>query len=153
MNLAHSPLTLPRHPERSTPHPVDVYVGERVGLRRRLLGMTQTELAHALGVSFAQINKYESGINRLSASRLSQVADVLRISISYFFDGLTADESTPSVDQTWHEPGKQHETINLIRYYYAITDDATRHYFLLMVKAVAKARISGPTKPAVPSKL
>src|SRR5919107_592625 len=72
------------------PDPVDVHVGARIRTRRLLLGMNQETLANALGLTFQQVQKYEGGANRVSASRLSQVAEVLSVSVSYFFEDLEA---------------------------------------------------------------
>ena len=66
----------------------DKYVGDRARTRRLALGMSQTILANAIGVTFQQVQKYEKGTNRISSSRLSQIAQVLRVSIAYFFEGL-----------------------------------------------------------------
>ncbi len=69
-------------------HPVDLHVGMRLRLRRRELKVTQTELAGHLGISFQQVQKYERGMNRLSASRLYEIAGVLLVGVEYFFEGL-----------------------------------------------------------------
>ena len=72
------------------PHLVDRHVGRRVEARRRELGLTQTELSRALGVTFQQVQKYEKGANRVSASKLWEIAQFFKVEIGYFFDGLTA---------------------------------------------------------------
>jgi transcriptional regulator with XRE-family HTH domain len=72
--------------------PVDMHVGRRVKARRMLLGMTQEELADQLGVTFQQVQKYEKGVNRVSASRLLQLSTVLRVPVQYFFDERPAEE-------------------------------------------------------------
>jgi transcriptional regulator with XRE-family HTH domain len=69
------------------PHPTDVHVGRRVRMRRMMLGMSQENLGDALGLTFQQIQKYEKGRNRISASRLQQIAGVLQVRESFFFDG------------------------------------------------------------------
>ncbi|MBR1605927.1 MAG: helix-turn-helix transcriptional regulator [Alphaproteobacteria bacterium] len=74
-----------------TPNPVDVYVGGRVRLRRLLLGMSQEELARQLGITFQQVQKYEKGLNRLSASRLWDISRVLTTNICYFFEDMSQD--------------------------------------------------------------
>ena len=68
--------------------PVDVHIGQRLRMRRELLGTTQEQLAEALGITFQQVQKYENGTNRISASRLFRVAEVLSSPVSYFFEGL-----------------------------------------------------------------
>lgn len=70
------------------PDPIDIHVGARMQLRRTLLGITQEQLARAIGVSFQQVQKYERGLNRLSASRLFDVCQALDVSIIYFFEDV-----------------------------------------------------------------
>ena len=72
------------------PHPVDVHVGKRVRHRRWLVGMTQQQLAEHVGIKFQQIQKYETGANRVSASRLWDIADALDVPVSFFFEGIDA---------------------------------------------------------------
>ncbi|MEO0761638.1 MAG: helix-turn-helix transcriptional regulator, partial [Pseudomonadota bacterium] len=69
-------------------HPVDVHVGQRVRQRRWMMGMTQQQLAEKVGIKFQQIQKYETGANRISASRLWDVAAALDVQVSFFFEGL-----------------------------------------------------------------
>ncbi len=71
-----------------SPDPIDVNVGSNVRRFRQIAGMSQSSLAGALGVTFQQIQKYERGANRVSASRLQQIADVLNVKVSDFFDGM-----------------------------------------------------------------
>ena len=88
--------------DSKTPHAVDVHVGGRVRLRRRFLGLSQTELATAVGVTFQQVQKYERGFNRVSASKLYEIARVLKVPLSYFFEGFdgTADRGEAGSDMT-----------------------------------------------------
>lgn len=76
-------------PKPGIPHSIDVLVGKRVRERRQALGVSQESLAEALGVSFQQVQKYENGKNRVSASRLYEIAAALDTSISYFFEGAS----------------------------------------------------------------
>jgi transcriptional regulator with XRE-family HTH domain len=69
------------------PNPVDKYVGSRVRMRRIMLGMSQEKLGEALGLTFQQIQKYEKGTNRVGASRIQQIAEVLQIPVSFLFEG------------------------------------------------------------------
>ena len=92
---------MPRRKRRTVaehgPHPVDVHVGGRVRLRRKLLGMSQTDLGKALGVTFQQIQKNERGFNRIGASRLFQLSHILDVPLSYFFDDMPPlEEAEPS---------------------------------------------------------
>jgi transcriptional regulator with XRE-family HTH domain len=79
---------------RDLGHEIDLHLGRRMRRRRRLLGMTQRQLADVCGVRFQQIQKYECGANRLSAARLWQIAGALDVPVSYFFEGLT--DKTPA---------------------------------------------------------
>jgi transcriptional regulator with XRE-family HTH domain len=121
------------------PNPVDVHVGKRIRVRRLLLGMNQETLANRLGLTFQQVQKYEGGANRVSASRLSAVADVLGAPISYFFDDMPAADTEMSAEEgTRRDRMERPETIELIRLYYAIPDPTIRRRFLDMVKAIAR---------------
>jgi transcriptional regulator with XRE-family HTH domain len=71
---------------RKPPNPIDVRVGSRVRMRRLMLKMSQTELGKALGLTFQQVQKYEKGKNRIGASRLQQISDVLQVPVSFFFE-------------------------------------------------------------------
>jgi transcriptional regulator with XRE-family HTH domain len=68
-------------------HPTDTHVGQRVRMRRLMLGMSQSNIADALGVTFQQLQKYEKGVNRISASRLQQIAHVFQVPVTFFFEG------------------------------------------------------------------
>jgi transcriptional regulator with XRE-family HTH domain len=109
-------------------------------MRRLFLGMNQETLANALGLTFQQVQKYEGGANRVSASRLAAMADILGVPISFFFSDVALDSSnqTPE-EQESRERMERPETIELIRMYYAIPDAQVRQQFLEMVKAVAAA--------------
>ncbi len=72
----------------TAPNPVDVHVGLRIRLRRKELGVSQEKLAEAIGLTFQQVQKYERGSNRISASRLLEFSKVLDVSIPYFFDEM-----------------------------------------------------------------
>lgn len=76
-----------------SPHPVDLHVGRRMRLRRNLLGISQETLAHKLGLTFQQVQKYERGLNRISSSRLFDISKVLNVRVSYFFDEMDEDVS------------------------------------------------------------
>jgi transcriptional regulator with XRE-family HTH domain len=127
-------------PGTGIPNPIDIHVGKRIRIRRVLLGMNQQTLAKALGLTFQQVQKYEHGANRVSASRLSAMAEILRVPISYFFGDLpTAGTKVSAKDKARREQLEQPETIDLIRLYYAISDVAVRRRFLEMVKSIAQS--------------
>jgi transcriptional regulator with XRE-family HTH domain len=126
------------------PDPVDVHVGVRIRTRRLLLGMNQETLASALGLTFQQVQKYEGGANRVSASRLAEVAEVLGVPVSFFFNDLDlAGETATPDEQEIREMMQRPEAIELIRWYYAIADSGVRQQFLEMVKTVAQSQQRG----------
>jgi len=108
-------------------------------MRRLLLGMNQETLANALGLTFQQVQKYEGGANRVSASRLKAMADILDVPISFFFSDLPTDDSKPvsAEERDWRERMERPETMELLRLYYEIKDLNVRQHFLQLVKAVA----------------
>ena len=111
-------------------HPVDVHVGKRVRHRRWMVGMTQQQLGEAVGIKFQQIQKYETGMNRVSASRLWDIAHAMDVSISFFFEGLEGESAEASA------PGNplgdllaDKEALELVRSYYAIPENQRRRLF------------------------
>lgn len=124
-----------RHKRRTIqehgPHPVDVYVGSRLRLRRAMLGMTQMKLAEAVGLTFQQVQKYEKGSNRIGASRLHEIAGVLGIPVSYFFEALEGGERG--------DVSTKRETLELVRAYYGIKSAGVRKRVYKLIKAAAKA--------------
>jgi len=125
------------------PHPVDVEVGARIRQRRLLLGMHQQALAEALGLTFQQVQKYEGGANRVSASRLKATADILNVPIGYFFQGI-GDTAPTAEEQQQRDLMRQPETIDLVRFYFAIPNEQVRKQFLDLVKAVAARPLNRP---------
>ena len=112
-------------------HPVDVHVGKRVRHRRWMVGMTQQQLAEKVGIKFQQIQKYETGMNRVSASRLWDIAAALSVPVSFFFEGL---ESKPDADTQSALPADilaDKEALELVRSSYAIPDNQRRRLFEL----------------------
>lgn len=126
------------------PDPVDVHVGARIRTRRLLIGMNQETLAKALGLTFQQVQKYEGGANRVSASRLAEIANVLGVSISYFFTDLDTAGAATAHELGTRELMQRPEAIELIRSYYAITDQGIRDQFLDLLKAVAHSNRREP---------
>ncbi|MBN8187312.1 MAG: helix-turn-helix domain-containing protein [Salipiger thiooxidans] len=113
-------------------HPVDVHVGKRIRHRRWLVGMTQQQLAEQVGIKFQQIQKYETGANRVSASRLWDIADALDVSVSFFFEGLETEQDAP--DSAAAMPSDilgDKEALDLVRSYYAIPENQRRRLFEL----------------------
>ena len=117
--------------DETMPHPVDVHVGKRIRHRRWLVGMTQPQLAERVGIKFQQIQKYETGANRVSASRLWDIADALDVDISFFFEGLET-ESSERDDAPEGVPADllgDKEALDLVRSYYAIPENQRRRLF------------------------
>ena len=83
---------------KKAPNPTDKHVGARVRMRRMMLGMSQEKLGDALGLTFQQVQKYEKGANRIGASRLQQIAHILQVPVSFFFDGLADPIGGAEVD-------------------------------------------------------
>ena len=116
------------------PHPVDVHVGSRVRLRRTLLGMNQAELGKALGLTYRQIQKYERGTNRISASRLYHLSLIFGVPMSDFFEGLEDKPSRRSPDNVMLKT----ETLKFVRAYDRIRDPKVRDAVRRMTIAMAK---------------
>jgi transcriptional regulator with XRE-family HTH domain len=113
--------------ESKMKHPVDAHVGKRIRHRRWMVGMTQQQLADKVGIKFQQIQKYETGMNRVSASRLWDVADALGVAIAFFFEGL--DEAREQVKANAGDFMADKEALELVRSYYAIPEAQRRRLF------------------------
>ncbi len=128
------------------PSPVDVHVGARLRQRRTLLGMSQTTLGDAIGLSFQQMQKYENGANRISASRLFDLSRLLDVPIQHFFDDMptAVSASSPTLgggkakELPSHEldPMAKRETLQLVRAYYKISDPEIRKRLFELAKAL-----------------
>ncbi|HEY4547011.1 MAG TPA: helix-turn-helix transcriptional regulator [Pedomonas sp.] len=129
-----------------TPHPIDIHVGTRVRARRRLLGITQEKLGEALGLTFQQVQKYERGSNRISASRLFELSRILAVPVTYFYEGAEAldGEANAVLPEAAAAPFEaeqlsSRETHDLLRFYYGLPDPQVRRRFLDLLKSVAPA--------------
>jgi transcriptional regulator with XRE-family HTH domain len=113
---------------------IDQHIGERIRWRRTELGLTQEQLADTLEVSYQQIQKYETGANRISASRMFELARRLEVDISYFFDGLVFDDrdGQPPLEHG----GRQRSAIELVRKFAQIDDPQVRAAIAGLVKAI-----------------
>lgn len=115
---------------------IDVHLGRRLRRRRKLLGMTQQDLADACGVRFQQIQKYECAANRMSAARLWQLSEVLGVGVSYFYEGLSeAQRRTHAESDDDADVFSRKETHDLIRAYYAL-EERPRRRLLDLAKAM-----------------
>lgn len=121
---------------------IDLHVGRRLRRRRRLLGLTQQQLAQSIGIRFQQVQKYECGANRVTASRLYELASALQAPVSYFYEGLSVGNSAiiPTVapandSDLGSDLMSQKETLELIRAYYRL-GERPRRRLLDLAKAL-----------------
>jgi transcriptional regulator with XRE-family HTH domain len=132
------------------PHPVDEHAGERVWQRRKLLGMTQTDLGDALGLTFQQVQKYERGANRIGAGRLYDLARVLDVPVNFFFEDMPPEvlarpPATKGRGKAKKLPGYEpdlmvkRETLEFVRAYYKIEDADVRKGVYQLTKAMGDA--------------
>jgi len=119
-------------------HPVDIHVGQQIRHRRKLLGLTQQKLADAVGIRFQQVQKYESGANRVSASRLWDLSRALNVPVTYFFDQLEKLPSSQKGDMVQPDIMQTKETIDLVRAYYGLAK-GPRQQLLALAKALNSA--------------
>jgi transcriptional regulator with XRE-family HTH domain len=140
---------------RKSPNPIDVHVGSRVRLRRMLIGMSQEKLGEQLRLTFQQVQKYEKGSNRIGASRLFQISQILGVPIQFFYDDL--DMGTGSLVTGFAEAQPQDnvmdfvstaEGVTLNRAYARITDPQLRRRVLELVRALAGESESGAEERA-----
>ena len=126
-----------------SPNPVDLHVGGRIRMKRKVLGVSQERLAEALGLTFQQVQKYERGANRVSASKLYEIARFLQAPISYFFEGLAdptvegSGEDTEGAEQFVHDFLMTPEGIELAAIFPRITRARVRRKILDLVRAMA----------------
>jgi transcriptional regulator with XRE-family HTH domain len=85
---------------KKEPNPIDRHVGSRVRMRRMMLSMSQEKLGDALGLTFQQVQKYEKGTNRIGASRLKQISDILKVPVSFFFEGAPGPASATGMEES-----------------------------------------------------
>ena len=137
------------------PHPVDIYVGKRLRMRRTMLGMSQEALGRAIGVTFQQIQKYERGVNRMGSSRLFDFARILNVPVAFFFEGYEESQTEqtagsmavtsaayPGLNDSAendfeHERLTSRETLELMRAYHRISDNKTRKRIAELIKTMA----------------
>ncbi len=131
-----------------TPHPVDVHVGQRIKLRRTLMGMTQGKLGEHISLTFQQIQKYERGANRVSASKLWQLGNVLDVPVNYFFEEMSEelkaqfpawsgdnDETGDTEELTLH----RRQSLELVRAFDPIKDPVIRKRSIDVLRAIAES--------------
>lgn len=130
--------TLVSHPAPRTAKRVDEYVGERIRQRRAMLGLTQDQLAASLKISYQQVQKYETGANRVSAGRLYEIAQCLETEVGFFYDGLQQDSASTPLPHG----GRNRTTIELVRNYMAINDPDIRNAVSGLMKSLTE-RVPG----------
>jgi transcriptional regulator with XRE-family HTH domain len=124
------------------PNPIDRHVGGRVRMRRLIVRMSQEKLGEALGITFQQVQKYEKGTNRIGASRLQQIAEVLRVPIEFFFEGVP-HVTSQGVVASAVAPGyvadflSTSEGVQLTRAFMRVPDPKVRRQLISLVKAMA----------------
>jgi transcriptional regulator with XRE-family HTH domain len=123
------------------PNPTDIYVGSRVRMRRKMMGMSQEKLGEGLGITFQQIQKYEKGTNRIGASRLQKIAEILEVPVSYFFPDQSSDVAMGLAEEGG--PGyvvdflSTAEGLELNRAFARIKNAKVRRKMIELVRAVA----------------
>src|SRR5229473_2721107 len=142
-----SPQDKDQDKDGHAPHPIDVYVGARMRLRRIQLGLSQGALASKIGVSFQAVQKYESGDIRISASRLYDVAQVLEVSPAFFFegypDGMVAKNLAGEI-APGNETFDRREIMALIRGYYGIRDPHLQADILRLISKLGNRGSEAP---------
>ena len=125
------------------PNPVDKYVGSRVRMRRIMLGMSQEKLGEALGLTFQQVQKYEKGTNRVGASRLQQISEILQVPVSFLFDGGPSGAANTDGFSEGSSPSyvsdflATSEGLALTRAFTRITDAKMRRSIVDLVEQIA----------------
>ena len=140
-------LSRPSHSDdtHGRPNPVDAHVGNRLRVRRTLLGLSQEKVGEAMGLTFQQVQKYERGANRIGASRLWDMSRILNCPVSYFFEEMDEDTAAasprnangPVASPREDDPLLQLETLELVRAYYNITDYDVRRRIYDLARSLA----------------
>jgi transcriptional regulator with XRE-family HTH domain len=130
------PLPLPR----KRPNPIDQHVGSRVRMRRLMLAMSQEKLGAALSLTFQQVQKYEKGVNRMGASRLQQISDILQVPVAFFFEGMpnaSAPHGSALSMAQIDDFVSDSDGLRLIRALMRIDNTALRRRIVMLVQEIA----------------
>ena len=133
-------------------NPIDVHVGNRMRLRRMLIGLSQERMGEMLGLTFQQVQKYEKGVNRIGAGRLYQIADILSVPVSYFYEGFAGEGEKANVanDDTATRPVMEFlssgEGLQLTLAFMRIKDGKVRKRVIDLIKSLAEG-VEAPTPP------
>jgi len=130
---------------KKAPNPIDKYVGSRVRMRRMMLGMSQEKLGNALGLTFQQVQKYEKGTNRIGASRLQQIAQILQVQVAFFFEGAPTVGAGSRVDGMSEAPSAAYvsdflassDGLALTKAFMRIADSKLRRRIVDLVEQIA----------------
>jgi transcriptional regulator with XRE-family HTH domain len=130
---------------RGALNPIDKHVGSRVRMRRRVLDMSQTDLGNALGLTFQQVQKYEKGSNRIGASRLRHISQILQVPVPFFFEGAPASIGWPAAEESADAPSPSFvsdflatsEGLDLVRAFTRIEDAKLRRAIVRLVEQIA----------------
>jgi len=130
---------------RSALNPIDKHVGSRVRMRRRILDMSQTDLANALGLTFQQVQKYEKGANRIAAARLQHLSQILQVPVPFFFEGAPGSISRPAAGASADAPSPSFvsdflatsQGLDLVRAFTCIEDPKLRRAIVRLVEQIA----------------
>jgi len=123
---------------KTSPIPVDVHVGKMIRAQRQAIGLTQTQLGEAIGVTFQQVQKYEKGVNRVGASRMVQIATALKVDPSFFFPQMDGGQTAaPEIMALLATP----HSVDLLRAFAAIEKRTTRSALVALVQAVAETGV------------
>lgn len=133
---------------KKSPNATDIHVGSRIRLRRVMLGLSQEKLGDGLGITFQQVQKYEKGTNRVGASRLQHISELLDVHISYFFEGTPdASEDRPaSPPSVLSQLLNSKEGISLVKAFAGIEDSRVRRRVLELVQSLSTATVTDAQK-------
>ena len=133
---------------QKSPHPIDKHVGSRIRMRRALLGMTQQRLADSLSLTFQQVQKYEKGTNRVSASRLQQIATLLGVEVGFFYEGVgQVPGGSSALDRQaalLAEVSSSSEGVRLINSFARISDPVVRRRLADLAEGIAQLSAQEP---------
>lgn len=129
------------------PNPVDRHVGNRIRMRRIMLEMSQEKLGEALGLTFQQVQKYEKGTNRVGASRLQQISEVLQVPVAFFFEGRPGESAAGSLDEASSPTYvtdflATSEGLSLTRAFMRISDPKLRRSIVDLVERIADQNVT-----------
>ena len=132
---------------KKSPNPVDIHVGGRVRLRRMLVGLSQEKLGVSMGLTFQQIQKYEKGVNRIGASRLFRLSEVLDVPVQFFFDGMPKIEGSiasgmaePKQEVFLYEFLNTRDGLELNRAFVKVTDANVRKSVIELVRSLGRSK-------------